>query len=84
MAVATPCCAFGKACSMMTCPVASSPPPPSPWTTRQKISPGRDVERPHINEASVKTMMEAAKYCRRPNRSESQPVVGSTITLEMM
>ncbi len=60
------------------------PPPPSPWTMRQKTSEPKLGARPHMSEAIVKMTIDAKKYCRRPKRAASHGVIGMTITFAMM
>jgi hypothetical protein len=51
---------------MIDCALPSMLPPPSPCSTRAKMSIGRLVARPHRIDASVKAMSEKMKYVFRP------------------
>jgi len=53
-AKAIPRLAGGNVSARIDCSLGPSPPPPSPWMTRKKISHPSDGARPHRNELSVK------------------------------
>jgi len=79
-----PCCSRGKISRRVACAVERRAAPPDPWMIRQRTSSGSEVEIPHRNDAMMNRMMDPARYRLRPNRDESQAVIGRTITLERM
>jgi hypothetical protein len=59
--MAVPCFSSGKASSRTPWLHGWSPPPASPWITRNRIIWPRLVAKPHSAEARVKTAMESRK-----------------------
>ncbi len=63
---------------MMVIPIGMSMPPPTPWTTRKKMSSPRFCEMPQSIDATVNVTM-VMRYSRLvPQRSVAQPVSGIT------
>src|SRR5437588_88925 len=80
-AMALPRSLGGKASSITACDNGCSAPPVAPWTTRKKISMGRDCASPHKNEAAVKPKTAAVNTRLRPKKLASQPVMGRMMAL---
>ena len=56
-----PCRCGGKVSIMIDCEVDISAPPPMPWITRKITSSGSVREKPHRNDAAVKSRIEPTK-----------------------
>ncbi len=67
----------------IACAMGWSAPPPTPCSTRAKISTPRLVAAPHAAEASVKITMQVSRKRLRPNTALSHAETGSTIAFEM-
>jgi len=80
MPCAAPCLSAGNVSRKIACACESKPPPPAPWTKRQRTSGQSSREKPHISEANVKIAIEAKKYWRRPKRRCSHGASGITMT----
>ena len=78
---ALPRCAGSNVSRMMDCWFGCSPPPKNPCIRRKTISSGNDVDVPHRNEQTVNMAMQIRKYRLRPNVSDSQPLIVSTMPL---
>ncbi len=68
--------ARGKLRNRMSRPTGVIIAPPNPWMTRNPISIGRFVERPHSADPAAKISTAAQNTWRVPSRSAIQPLTG--------
>ncbi len=82
-AMATPRLLGGKLSMRMAWERGCKAPPAAPWMTRASTRSPRLVAAPQAAEAAVNTTMQPIKNRLRPNRPASQPVIGSTMALDI-
>ena len=68
--------AGGKARNSMAMPTGVSMPPPTPCSTRKKMSCSMVVEKPHAADPAVNAASANRNVRLVPNRSPSHPLVG--------
>jgi hypothetical protein len=59
-------------------------PPPTPWSTRNRISSVIEVDRPQSSDPTVKTVREMRNTRLAPKRRLAQPVTGITAASDSM
>ena len=70
---------FGPAASaIISCPTGRIMPPPTPWSTRNRISSVVEVASPQSAEPAVNSTTETRYTCLAPNRRAAQPLTGIT------
>ncbi len=81
MAMAIPCSLGGKVSIRIAWLLGISAPPAAPCRMRKTMRKPRLGAAPQRKEARVNRMMQVIRKRLRPNRRESQPVIGRTTAL---